>query len=164
MRVLYWMRGQPMLLLSLKQLLPGRILRVFGQKKRGRKAQFLVGNYGVCWHGGKPDQTRISYIRELSLPMERRIPDHWNPFEVMIVFQMFGQISDARWVGGGFSTISTYERYETSWHEVSFVALLMWEGLVKKESGLWRAAPCQTTRTVYAWRWSDPRPQLNRRM
>ena len=69
----------------------------------------------------------LLHIRELFLPMERRIPDHWNPFEVMIVFEMFGQISNTRWGGaeGGFSTFSTYERYETSWHEVCFVALLM---------------------------------------
>ena len=65
-----------MLLLSLKQLLPGRILRVFGQKKRGRKAQFLVGNYGVCWHGGKPDQTRISYISLATFTHQRTFFTH----------------------------------------------------------------------------------------
>ena len=43
----------------------------------------------------------LLHIRELSLPMERRIPDHWNPFDVMIVFQMFGLISNTRWGEGG---------------------------------------------------------------
>ena len=41
----------------------------------------------------------------------RRIPDHWNPFEVMIVFQMFGKISNTRWGGGGFLTLSTYMKH-----------------------------------------------------
>ena len=82
--------------------------------------QTRLGSANISW-------ATFTHQRELSLPMEKRIPDHWNPFVVMVVFQMFGQISNTRWGGaeGGFSTFSTYERYETYWHEVCFVALLM---------------------------------------